>query len=75
MLRVSYQDSNDRIFEMVHEKPKLLLSVRNRKLKYFGQLIRGNGKQSISLEAKFEETRKTERQRGICRVKRCFEMD
>ena len=32
VLRVSYQDrvSNVRIFEMVHEKPKLLLTVREK---------------------------------------------
>ena len=37
MLRVSCQDRviNDRIVEMVHEEPKLLLTVRERKLKYF----------------------------------------
>ena len=30
---------------MVHEKPKLLLTVKERKLKYIGHLIRGNGEQ------------------------------
>ena len=60
MLNVSYQDrvSNDRIFEMVHEKPKLLLTVRERRLKYFGYLIRGNGTQKLLLKGKIEGTRK-----------------
>ena len=37
MLRISYEDriTNVRIFEMMKEKPRSLLSVKERKLQYF----------------------------------------
>ena len=68
MHRVSYQDrvSNDRIFEMVHEKPKLLLTVRERKLKYSGHLIGGNEKKRVLLKERYEETKRRGRLKNTC---------
>ena len=65
MLRVSYADriTNVRIFEMVKDKPRLLIDVIERKLKYFGHLIRADGKQKELLEGKVEGTRSRGKQR------------
>ena len=54
MLEVSYKDgiTNVRIFEMMTEKPRLLLSVEERKLLYFGHLVRASGKQRTLLDGK-----------------------
>ena len=49
---------------MVHEKRKFLLTVRERKSKYFGHLISGNGKQRVLLEGKIGGTRRRVRQRN-----------
>ena len=49
---------------MVHEKPKLLLTVREKKFKYFEHLIRGNGKQEVLLGGMIEGTRRRGRQRN-----------
>ena len=56
MLRVSYKDrvTNASIFEKMNEKPSLLISIKERKLKYFGHIIRASGKQRSLLEGKIE---------------------
>ena len=66
MLRVSYKDriTNTRIFELVNERPHLLLAVKERKIKYFGHLIRASGKQRSLLEGKIEGKRKQGRQKN-----------
>ena len=66
MLRVSYKDriTNERIFELVNETPHLLLWVKERKLRYFGHLIRGSGKQRSLLEGKINGTRRRGRQKN-----------
>ena len=43
---------------MVYEKPKLLPTVRGRKLKYFEHLIRGDGKQKLLVKGKIAGTRR-----------------
>ena len=66
MLEVSYKDgiTNVRIFEMMKEKPRLLLSVNERKLQYFGHLVRASGKQRTLLDGKIGGKRRKGRQRN-----------
>ena len=49
-------------FEMVHKKPKLLPTVRERKLEYFRHSVRRNGKQGVLSKGNIERTRKRGRE-------------
>ena len=53
----SYIWSYEQVLHMVDEKEKLLLDIQTRKLKYFGHLIRANGKQRELLEGHIEGKR------------------
>ena len=72
--RKNSDNAGQMVDEMIHEKPKLLLTVKERKLKYSGHLIRGNGKQRVLLEKMVEWTRKKEKTKEYMGY-RYFEMD
>jgi len=55
--------TNEQVLHMVDEKEKLLLDIQTRKLKYFGHLIRANGKQRELLEGHIEGKRGRGRKR------------
>ena len=45
MMRISYKDhvSNESILDTLNEKPKLMKMIKERKCKYFGHMLRGEG--------------------------------
>ena len=49
--------TNVEVLEMSKVKQKLLRTIQERKLQYFGHLIRGKGKQKLLMEEKIEGTR------------------
>ena len=59
MFRISHLDrkTNVEVLEMAMEKQTLLRTIQERKLQYFGHLIRGKGKQKLLMEGKIEKTR------------------
>ena len=68
MFRISHLDrkTNIEVLEMVKAKQTLLRTIQERKLQYFGHLIRGKGKQKLLMEGKIEGTRHRGRQRRSC---------
>ena len=65
MLRTSYTDriSNERVLAMVNERRSLLRMVKERKMKYFGHLVRANGMQRMLLEGRIEGVKRRGAQR------------
>ena len=65
MFRISHLDRNSNvlILEMAKAKQTLLRTIQERKLQYFGHLIRGKGKQKLLMEGKIEGTRRKGKQR------------
>ena len=65
MFRISHLDRNTNIevLEMAKVKQTLLRTIQERKLQYFGHLIRGKGKQKLLMEGKIEGTRCRGKQR------------
>ena len=65
MLTVSYRDrvSNDRTRDGTRDTEVIADCKRERKLKYFGHLIRGNRKQRVLLEGKIGGIRSRRRQK------------
>ena len=59
MLRILHLDrkTNVEVLEMAKVKQKLLRTIQERKLKYFGHLIRRKGKQNLLMEGKIEGSR------------------
>ena len=51
------------VLEMAQAKQTFLKAIKERKLQYFGHLIRGKGKQKLQMEGKIEETTRKEKQR------------
>ena len=58
MFKISHVDrtTNLEVFEMVKAKQILLRTIQERKLQYFGHLVRGKGKQELLVEGKIEGT-------------------
>ena len=56
MFRISHLDrkTNLEVLEMVKAKQTLLRTIQERKLQYFGHLIRQKGKQNLLMEGKYE---------------------
>ena len=65
MFRISYLDikTDVDVLEMAEVKQTLLRTIQERKLQYFGHLIRGKGKQKLLMEGKIEGTRRRGKQR------------
>jgi hypothetical protein len=65
MFRISHLDrkTNLEVLEMAKAKQTLLRTIQERKLQYFGHLIRGKGKQKLLMEGKIEGTRRKGKQR------------
>ena len=55
--------TNLEVLEMAMAKQTLLRSTQERKIKYFGHLIQGKGKQKLLMEGKIEGTRRKGKQR------------
>ena len=53
----------DKILLNLTKKKTLLRTIQERKLQYFGHLIRGKGKQKLLMEGKIEGTRRKGKQR------------
>ena len=54
--RIHIMRTNVRVFEMVKETPRLLRMVKDRKLRYFGHIVRANGKQRHLWRVKLRES-------------------
>ena len=65
MFKISHMDrkTNIAVLEMAKAKQTLLRTIQERKLQYFGNLIRGKGKQKLLMEGKIEGTRRRGKQR------------
>ena len=65
MFRISHLDrkTNVEVLEMAKAKQTLLRTIQERKLQYFGHLIREKGKQKLLIEGKTEGTRRRGKQR------------
>ena len=65
MFRISHvhRKTNVEVLEMAKVKQTLLRTIQERKLQYFGHLIRGKGKQKLLMEGKIEGTRCRGKQR------------
>ena len=66
MLKISYEDhiSNERVLERVGEKTCYLLStIKERKMRYFGHIVRANGLQRVLMEGCVAGVRKRGKQR------------
>ena len=70
MYRISHLDkkTNVEILEMAKAKQTLVRTIKERKLQYFGHLIRGKGKQKLPLEGKIEGSRRKGKQRRTCTI-------
>ena len=66
MFRISYLDrkTNVEVLEMAKVKQTLLSTIQERKLQYFGHLIRGKGKQKLLMEGKIEGQDKGKQRRN-----------
>ena len=56
MMRISWTEHkhNEEVLEMTISKRSLMMTIKKRKLQYFGHLIRQNGIQRLLLEGKIE---------------------
>ena len=65
MFRILHLDrkTNVEVLEIAMAKQTLLRAIQERKLQYFGHLIRGKGKQKLLMEGKIEGTRRKGKQR------------
>ena len=59
MVRISWTEdkSNEEVLEMTVSKRSLIVTIKKRKLQYFGHSIRQNGIQRLLLEGKIEGKR------------------
>ena len=63
MFRMLHLDRKTNVvLEMAKAKQTLLRTIQERKLQYFGHLIRGKGKQKLLMEGKIEGTRRKGKQ-------------
>ena len=65
MFKISHLDRKTylKVLLMAKAKQTLLRTIQERKLQYFGHLIRGKGKQKLLMEGKIEGTRRKGKQR------------
>ena len=65
LFRISHLDrkTNLEVLEMAKAKQTLLRTIQERKLQYFGDVIRGKRKQKLLMEGKIEGTRRKGKQR------------
>ena len=64
MLRISYIEhkKNEEVLNMMKTKRSLFDSIRKRKTKYFGHMVRQNGLQRLLLEGKIHRKKEREGQ-------------
>ena len=55
--------SNERVLEMVHMKRDLLITIRQRQLRFVGHVVRKNGIEKLVLEGKVAGQRQRGRRR------------
>ena len=69
MFRISYMDkiTNDEVLQRAKAKRQLISVIRDRKMRYFGHLVRRNELQRLLLDGKVEGKRRKGRQR-LCWV-------
>ena len=60
MFRISHLDrkTNIEVLEMAKAKQTLLRTIQEKKLQYFGHLIRRKGKQKLLIEGKIDKTQR-----------------
>ena len=69
MLRISYMDriTNEEVLQRANAKRLLISIIRDRKMRYFGHLVRGNELQILLIDGKADGKRRKGRQK-LCLV-------